>query len=393
MQEIKNILDLNKSTPVIKEFEETIFDCMLKKTNNRVIVFGTGNLGKNIVKVLRENNIQLICACDNDKGKWNTYWNGLEILSPRKAIELYGNNTLFIVAVFDLFIWDLYGKKDRLAPKNDLERLGCKYVIYYPFLFWKFGKELFKEGSPSDWIMRPSEIRNEYEEILDAYNLFESESKKLFLNILKSRLYADEGWNVAYVDEPAHFDSIIHPYITSNEVFVDCGAFNGDTLEVFLKVTNGNFKKYFAIEPMVDNGEKISKVIQLLSNLQKNKIEILQCAVGEKEENLFFRSTGKTSIAVEKAENTIFVRSIALDNELINNKITWIKMDIEGAEILGLLGAQEIIRKYRPKLTICVYHRSNDLWKIPLLINKICNNYKFYLKRTSGDIICYAIPE
>ena len=384
MCEIKEILDS------VEEFNSFKLKYILKKCCYNVVVFGTGQLGKNIIEILRQDNINIICACDNDPNKWGATWEKTEILEPKKAVSLYGESALFIISIFDLFIWDLYEKKNILAPKNYLEKLGCKNVIYYSSLYWEYGRDKFTKGSPSDWILSPSEIKLEYSEILKSYNLFEEESKDLFLNILKSRLYHENGWSVQYCSELPHFDTLISENISEEEVFIDCGAFNGDTLEMFLKKTKNKFEKYFAIEPIEENVSAMQNNIKLLNDDIKNKINILQYAVGNKNEVLKFKNSGKSSRLTDEVDFT-FVKSVKLDDLLSAEKPTWIKMDIEGAELNAIKGAAKAIKKYKPKLTICVYHRSSDLWKIPLEIKKICDDYKFYLRRVSGDIICYAI--
>jgi len=77
-------------------------------------------------------------------------------------------------------------------------------------------------------------------------------------------------------------------------------------------------------------------------------------------------------------------------------KVNTIKMDIEGSEIEAIKGAKETILRYCPKLQICVYHKMDDLWNIPLLIRSINPKYKFYLGHHSQNIfdtLLYAIPD
>jgi hypothetical protein len=75
---------------------------------------------------------------------------------------------------------------------------------------------------------------------------------------------------------------------------------------------------------------------------------------------------------------------------------TFIKMDIEGAEMDALRGARETIQKHKPILSICVYHRQDDLWRVPLLIESMAEGYRFYLRPHDVDgwqLVCYAVPE
>lgn len=70
-------------------------------------------------------------------------------------------------------------------------------------------------------------------------------------------------------------------------------------------------------------------------------------------------------------------------------------MDVEGAELIALKGAEQTIKKYKPKLAISIYHKPNDLWEIPLLIKSWVPEYKIYIRHynvVSSETIMYAIP-
>ena len=89
------------------------------------------------------------------------------------------------------------------------------------------------------------------------------------------------------------------------------------------------------------------------------------------------------------------VECATLDSMLDEVPVTFIKMDIEGSELAALAGAQQLIRKYSPILAICVYHRQDDLWNIPLLIHRLNPDYSFHLRPhllEGWDLVCYAIP-
>lgn len=79
---------------------------------------------------------------------------------------------------------------------------------------------------------------------------------------------------------------------------------------------------------------------------------------------------------------------------MIEELVTLIKMDIEGAEQEALLGAKRIISEYQPKLAICIYHRIEDLWEIPLLIKELNPEYHLYIRNYEDrldEIVCYAV--
>jgi hypothetical protein len=101
-----------------------------------------------------------------------------------------------------------------------------------------------------------------------------------------------------------------------------------------------------------------------------------------------------TSKIDEKGEDII--QCIAIDDVLHGFKPTFIKMDIEGAEVEALKGAENTIKAYLPQLAICVYHRLSDIWEIPLLIKSFYEGYKFYLRSYNFmglETVLYAFPD
>ena len=107
-----------------------------------------------------------------------------------------------------------------------------------------------------------------------------------------------------------------------------------------------------------------------------------------------FSSAGDgSSIQIEKSD--IEVDCIKLDKMIGNYMPTYIKMDIEGAELDALIGAHKIIEIFSPMLSVCVYHRQDHIWRIPLLIKSFSDNYKFFLRsydEEGWELVCYAVP-
>jgi FkbM family methyltransferase len=174
------------------------------------------------------------------------------------------------------------------------------------------------------------------------------------------------------------------------EVFVDGGCYNGGTAKIFLEVCPDG--KVFAFEPC---GE-------FFANCQKNLEGIANASVYpyglfDKSETLKFmvnQANLTGSMLCESGDVT--VETVALDEFLKDEKVTYIKMNIEGAELGALKGAERIIREQKPKLAICVYHKIADIYELPDLILTYNPDYKFYLRHYNmayeTDTILYAIP-
>lgn len=90
---------------------------------------------------------------------------------------------------------------------------------------------------------------------------------------------------------------------------------------------------------------------------------------------------------VDQEKEGCVIETVALD-ELIDERVTFLKMDIEGAEAEAIKGAKNMIQKDKPKLAICIYHKPNDLWEIPLMIHELVPEYKMYIRHMG--IRCYG---
>ncbi len=174
-----------------------------------------------------------------------------------------------------------------------------------------------------------------------------------------------------------------------NEIFVDAGAFDGETSVGFYEMLNNEIEKVILFEPDSGNAEKCK------NNMEKHGMpyQIINKGIWSEEKTLGFYAIGNGgSCIVEEGDSCVEVTR--LDTALKDTGATFIKMDIEGAEMEALLGGEEVIRKYRPKLAICVYHKKEDIDVIPRLLLKYNPNYKLYLRHysmTEAETVLYAI--
>ena len=106
-------------------------------------------------------------------------------------------------------------------------------------------------------------------------------------------------------------------------------------------------------------------------------LELYNLGAWNKKETLFFqKKKGRNS---HQAEDGIPVEFDSVDN-IVKEKVTLLKMDIEGAELMALEGAEKTIRRDKPKLYVCAYHRNEDFFTLPLKINELYNGYKIYFR-------------
>ena len=194
------------------------------------------------------------------------------------------------------------------------------------------------------------------------------------------------------IDKNQYYDDVIIP--KDNEIFIDAGAYDGATVINFAKWCNNNYKKIYAFEPSPEIADICRRNI---CENGLNNVEIIQAGLYNEDGELKFDNSFNTSGAAtisEQGNNTVQV--VSLDNILKDwdDGVTFIKMDIEGAELSALQGAKETIIKYKPRLAICVYHKTEDIIVIPAYIKSLRPDYKFYIRKYTphhGEIVLYCV--
>lgn len=173
------------------------------------------------------------------------------------------------------------------------------------------------------------------------------------------------------------------------EVFVDGGAYDGTNSIEFTKwCADVTEKSIYAWEP--------DAMIRETCNARLGKMgveyKIISKGLWDKTDILRFDMRGNSCSSVSD-EGIVTIEVDSIDN-VIREPVTFIKMDIEGAEYQALLGAKNMIAQHKPKLAISVYHKPDDLWELPYLIYTLNPTYTFYLRHyslDSNEIVLYAI--
>lgn len=175
----------------------------------------------------------------------------------------------------------------------------------------------------------------------------------------------------------------------AEEIFIDGGAYNGATSLRFKNWCGLNFKKKYIFEPEYLN------YLMCLDNAGKKlgteEFEAYNIGLANEKNTLYFESNKDSSRISQTGGQKIEVDTL---DHLVSDKVTFIKLDVEGAECLALEGAKNLIRQYKPKLAISLYHKPEDIWEIPLLILKLNPEYKFYIRHYTLlelETVLYAI--
>lgn len=349
-----------------------------------IVLFGAGNLGQRTLAGLDRVGIEPLCFVDNNKSLWGKDLNGIPVLSPAEGATHYGNRALFVVT-----IWRA-GGGDRMAARvGQLRQHGCRTVVPFLPLYWKYADSLL----PHYMHDLPHRVHAEADRVRQALCLMADDaSRREYLAQMRFRLLGDFESLPSPVQGDAYFrEELFH--LRRDELLVDCGAFDGDTLDLFLKKTAHSFRGAVAFEPDPENYGKLVARVASLPPKVRECISTHQAATGDTNKSVLM-DVGK-GVASRIGNAGCEVECVSLDSTLVDVPVTIIKMDIEGSELDTLAGARKLIEKNAPILAVCAYHKQSDLWNIPLFIHDLSPDYSFHLRPhdlEGWDVVCYAIP-
>ncbi len=380
-QIIRKVLAVDKET--VRRLERSAFDEL--SDSKQLVLCGAGGLGRKTLQGLRRAGLEPIAFSDNNARLWSTEVDRVPVHSPADAVSRYGETAAFVVTV-----WGAHSA-DRLEERKAYWRgLGCKTVLSFRTLFWKFPAYFL----PHYACDLPHKVYEQADQVIAAATLWSDDVSRVeYLEQLRWRTGVDYGGLPDPVEGPTYFPKDLIA-VVPRERFVDCGAFDGDTLRDLVRVTGGAFEKVWALEPDPANFMKLKSTIAALPESVRSRVDIIPIAAADAAKVLRFQS-GELASSGFSNQGGIEVQCDAIDNVLTGTIPTFLKMDIEGAEPEALLGARGLIKKCRPILAISVYHRQEHLWEIPLLLSKMVEDYHYHLRPhdlEGWDLVCYAIP-
>jgi len=226
-------------------------------------------------------------------------------------------------------------------------------------------------------------------DVLTCYDVLDDDtSKEIYVELVKSRLEGKYP-NLGIYSDNQYF---VWNELTSKdtgEVFIDCGAYVGDTIEKYIWYKGGVFKRIIGIEPDPCNFSALEQRIKRLYtewNIDKQAVSILNCSVADQTGiNRIQRSLNGYSTKIAAYEEEGVETKITALDDLLREPYSFLKADIESFEYKMLLGAQKGIRLWKPHLAICIYHNAVDLFSIALFIHSLVPEYKIAIRHHTNN--------
>ncbi len=323
----------------------------LKDTDKPILLYGMGNGADMIIEVLDSLGLTYCDTFASDGFVRGHHFHGKKVLSYSEAKEKYGDFvTLMTFAIHDE------------PTLSKIRKMSEETELYSPTVPIA-GKGLFTY----------SYLKDNAENFRKAYGMLEDEkSKESYINILNFKISGKTDYLFDCHSEKKEVYEKLIP-LSENEIIADLGAYDGDTIREFLSATGGRYEKIYAFEPDAKNFRKLTRKTEGMERLT-----LFNIGAWDKKETLFFDIKGGRNS--HRSDSGTPIEFDSVDN-LIRDKITLLKMDIEGAELQALNGAENTIRTHLPKLYVCAYHRNEDMFALPFKIRELSDKYRIYFRQ------------
>jgi FkbM family methyltransferase len=377
---------------------QTEWECLVPP-GTPLVIHGAGNLCRQLFEQFSDtlknedgfeykghiNDHPLWAVCDNDPAKYakpiidNSFW--FRVCKPEECVPVYENSPVIYVILVHLGAEDV--RQQLIGLGVPPERIVHWWTLWQHFDTLKVPAWADVPPHPENWLDVWSDEASR-QVVRDAYDFFKTYSDRTA--VYKPR--------AAYsLPENIYFDEMVYRRLP-DERFLDCGAFDGDTVQAFHETYSGHYSKIVAVEASPENYRKLA--MQRLWHFQSQSITYLNAAlVGDPSiETIQFSGHGVSACIGGGME----VCAVTIDKLCARYDFhpSLVKLDIEGAELDTLHGAVETIKRNRPVIACCLYHHPRDLWEISAFLAGVCEDYRFYARcyeDMGWETIMYAVPK
>ncbi len=385
MKRFKNAPDAVTAKKLLTEIAGQNIKAGPIKVNRPLALYGAGNLGRMAKEYFARIGIKVEYVVDQNAEEYrqDIFWNGIKLLSPDEVDANQKRNDLLAVCVVNYPFDPL---------KEDLSQQGWKNIVpFYDIA------EAYHDRHPlsNGWFANPLDSLS-IDRICYVLNTWADDvSRAHHLQFIAWHLLREE-WS--FDDSPVntanrYFIPEILGVLSDDESFADIGAHNGSVSMRFIELTNGKFKRIWAIEPDPNNLLDFQRQMQESVNRLNDKIEVIPSVIGKSAgDGMFSTGLGYVSQLSELGDTPVAIATV----DLMNISPSFIKLHIEGGELDALEGAKETIDEYRPIIASTSYHNDDGLWKLPAWMMENLHEYNFFMRLHSWcgtGAVVYVIPE
>lgn len=347
-------------------------------------IYGAGNMGREMGRYLLARNYKITAFIDR-KAQPGDQFEGIPILTLAAWTAAHDSHTHTLILGVNNWYVNIAALTQELAPYGFLR---MENAVNFVNIFPDFVKITPYEQESIYWLAP----RAVYQAKLPAMNtllsiLADDVSVDVIGRIFTCRITGD--FSVLSTPTPGdEYDPDDLPSWREPMRLIDCGAFDGDTYEFFEK-------RGYAIQAVANFEPDPSNYAQLVTKKRAGESINFPCGVADENKTLRFRRGLGVASYIDPTGDEV-VQCVRIDDAIPDFAPTVLKMDIEGAEIPAILGAEQTIRTYRPDLILCLYHTPEHPWQIPLLIHSWGLGYRFYIRvhaESTCSIVLYAYSD
>ena len=329
----------------------------LSETDKKIVMYGMGNGADKILAVCEKYGIEVCDFFASDGFVRGHSFHGKRVLSFSETVEKYGADNIIVLLSFASSLPDVIDNFKRIASVCEL------YAPDVPVC----GEELFC----MDFAFRHRE------DIEKAYALLaDRESRKIYENVIYYKLTGDIHF---LFDAESEKDDVYKDLLDAQSItqYADLGAYNGDTIRELIPYAP-SLAHVTAFEPDRRSFRKLSEYCDTVTGFEINRVN---AAAWNCDQVLTFGDEGNRNSGLFAKGKSIEVCATSLDKVLDGGSVDYIKYDVEGCEREALEGSRNTILAHAPRLLVSVYHRSEDIFALPLQIHSMRPEYTLYLRR------------
>ncbi len=351
--------------------EDTLWE-RLRRESRPIVLYGTGNGADKIIDQLAAvGRVPDGVFASSGFVRSRTFRN-MPVESYEDVTARLGGDIVILIA-FGSALPDVIGR---------MRELDARHTVYVPEVPLIGGKVFTYEYFDGQ--------RDPLAEVFAR--LSDDTSRALFYDMLRYRL----GGRLSDLDLTEDSGTSLSTLVQTEKIrtALDGGAFTGDSARVMLEVCS-HMEKLLAVEPDARTFRKLSDFAEITNGV----VLPVHGALWNTEDTLLYSASASRGAGISgtnRRARTVNVPAVTADALCAGISPDLIKLDVEGAELRALQGARTVILRDRPALAVSLYHRTEDLFALPLFIAQFCPDYRFYLRRVpcvpAWDLMLYAVP-